>query len=120
MISRDFSRQATKRPGLRFHRGLAGNLAEVDVLEEELVTVVLELDLAGGIDRLIALPVVLHRHVVHYELVVEVYRHLISDHENPEAIPLADGPIRHLRRIARVLLIVVETAGAERVVPDLH
>ncbi len=88
---------------------------------------VLQLNLAGGVDRLAVVPVVLHGHVVDDQFAVEVDRDLVPDHDDPDCVPLADGLVRDLRRFARVLLVVVEAAGtnlsADRRacgVPDLH
>ena len=89
------------------------NLPDVDVPEVEEVAVVLQFDLAGGVDGLLPVPIVLHDDVVHDKLAIEIDRHLFPDHDDAEAVPLADGLVRQLRRLARVLLVVVQASGAD-------
>jgi len=82
--------------------------------------VVLKLDLPARVDRLLALPVVLQRHVVHDENVVQIDGDALADHEDAERVPLAGRAVGDVERLARVLLVVPQTAGAFRAVPDLH
>src|SRR5690606_22476240 len=98
-----FGEQCSQRTGGRvkqtaqkkLSQNLARQLAQVDVLEIKLRTVALQLDLAGGIDRFVALPVVLHHDVVDNELIVELHVDTVSHHLDVERVPLADGPVGH-------------------------
>ena len=86
----------------------------------------LQLDRAAREDRLLPIPVVLQRHVVHDLRAVEEHRHLVADHPDAEGVPLAHRVVGEHERLARVLLVVVEAAGPDlrpdvcaRRVPDL-
>ena len=61
---------------------------------------VLQLDLAGWVNRLIALPVILHRNVIDDKLVVEIDSHLAADHEDAEPVPISHRIVCALARTA--------------------
>ncbi len=89
-------------------------LAHVDVAERQVGAVRLQLDRAAREDRLLPIPVVLHRHVVHDLDAVEEHGDLVADHADAERVPLAHRVVGEHQRLARVLLVVVEPAR-----PDL-
>src|SRR5438132_1027883 len=72
---------------------------------------VLQLNLPCGIDGLAPLPVILHGDVVNYELAIKIDRHLVSHHENTEAVPLPYRLIGKLARTAGVFLVVIQSSG---------
>ena len=84
----------------------------------------LELDLLNREDRLGAIPVVLKRGVVHDKLAVQPHRHLLANHLDAERIPRTDLVVGDDKSLVGVLLVVVETAGADVPhivgVPDLN
>ena len=84
----------------------------------------LELDLLARKDRLLAVPVVLERDVVHNDRAVEAHGHLLAHHLDVEAVPVAHLPVGDAERLVGVLLVVVEAARADAPVvvgvPDLH
>src|SRR5438094_4086123 len=107
---------------------LSRQFANVNVTEPDRLLVRLEFDLAARVNRFIAFPVVFHSDIVHHQLVIEIDRHFVADHENIEMVPLARKIVRHLQWVVGILLIVEKPAGAfvvrigfaaERV-PDLH
>lgn len=49
---------------------IAGQFSDENILEVKRIPVVLQFDRSGGIDGLVAFPVVLHNHIVHNQLVV--------------------------------------------------
>src|SRR5262249_8838260 len=62
-------------------------LPNEDVPEVQRVAVILQLDRAGGIERLVTFPVVFHRDVVSHRDAVQLHRHFVTDHLDPERIP---------------------------------
>ena len=61
---------------------LPRQLTDVNILEPQLVAVVLQFDLAGGEDRLRAIPIIFHRGVVQHHLAVEENVNLLADHHD--------------------------------------
>ncbi len=109
--------------GDRGRGDVARDLPDEDVAEPERVAVGLQLDLARRVDRLVPLPVVLEDRVVDDPLVVEIDGDAIADHETRNAFHSPTGRSALLQGLARPLLVVEETARADRVrfgVPDLH
>ena len=51
-----------------------------EVFESQNGAMMLKLDLPSWVDRLVALPIVLHGDIVDHELVVQVDGHFITDH----------------------------------------
>ena len=87
-----------------------------------MAAVVLQFDLAAGVDRNAAVPVVLHDGVVNDENAVEPDGDAFTDHFDAEAVPLSDRIIRDNESLARILLVVVEAAGTNLPlvgIPDL-
>ena len=84
----------------------------------------LELDLLNGEDRPAAVPIVLKRGIIDDKLAVQPYRHLLSDHLDAERIPRPDLVVGDDKSLVGVLLVVVETAGADVPhvvgIPDLN
>ena len=87
-----------------------------------MAAVVLQFDLAAGVDRNAAVPVVLHDGVVNDENAVEPDGDTLSDHLDAETVPLSDRIVGDDESLARVLLVVVEAARADLPlvgIPDL-
>ena len=87
----------------------------------------LQLDLVDRRNRLRAVPIVLHDHVIDHLLAVEPNAHAVADHPDEESIPMAQFIVGHMRRFALVDLVVVQAAGTHlcahvtaRRVPNLH
>src|SRR5688500_18642874 len=80
----------------------------------------LELELTGGVNALVALPVVLHRDVLDDELLVQEAGDFVADHEDLKAVPLSGRMVCLLEGILGVLLVVIEPARSLRTVPELH
>ena len=53
---------------------------DVNILEEEFVAVVLQFDLAGGINRFVAFPIILQGRIVDHQFVVQIDMHLFAHH----------------------------------------
>jgi hypothetical protein len=111
----------------------AGDLADEDVAPADLAAVGLQLDRAARPERLLAIPEVLHRGVIHDEGAVQMDGRLVADLQDAEGVPFTErfvGP--HERVFARRAGAVVPQpartlAGAQgplaallREVPDLH
>src|SRR6476619_766091 len=96
----------------KFFNNYVGKLFNINVAEPERVPMVLQLDRAFGIERLIALPIVFHRYEIDDGLAVELHGDLVGDHLDPERVPRADGIVGHDERVFGVEHVVINGAGA--------
>src|SRR6478735_696549 len=87
-------------------------LLDVDVAEVQRVAVVLELDGALRVERLVAIPVRLHRHKVGDGDAIELYRHFVANHLDPESVPGADRFVGEYQRIFGIDAVIENAAGA--------
>src|SRR5699024_3028920 len=99
------------------------NFADKNILKIERRAVGLQFYLSAWIDQLIPIPVILHYHMIHYQLIIQVHRHFLAHHLYAHLIPLTDSMISGRQRLAGMMLIIVQSAGALRVfrnIPNLH
>ena len=54
----------------------------------------LEFDGAGGVNQLVAIPVIFEHNIVDDELIVEMHGHFVANHFDVEGIPFADRLVR--------------------------
>ena len=108
------------RPHARCRPAASAGFRGCRCFEPQIAAVALQLDLSDRVDGLAALPVVFQGHVVDDQFAVERHPDLVADHFDVEGVPLADGLVDHLQRIVRIDFIVIQSAGADFVVPDLH
>src|ERR1051325_7506038 len=100
--------------------------ADVNVLEPHRRAVRLQFDRAGLVKRLVFLPIIFQRRVAHHHLVIEFDAHLVAEHDDVEAVPLARQSVGAHERLGLSLLVVEQATGAALVllaserVPDLH
>ena len=88
-----------------FVRFVGRNFADEDVAEPRLAAVRLQVNRPLGEHRQRAVEVVLQHDVVDDLLVVQHDRHLLADHADVHAVPLADRLVGHFGRQAFVLLL---------------
>src|SRR5688572_26519089 len=94
VVFRNWRRSIACRIGFGSGCLRAGQLADVNVFEPQIVAMVLQLDGAGRINRFIPLPVILQRGVINDQFVVQEDVHLFAKHQNAKAVPFADRFVR--------------------------
>ena len=90
----------------------ARQLLDVQVAVRYIGAVRLQLYLLFGEDRQVAVPVVFQDGVIGYQLPVEIYCYTVSFHDDAEMVPFADSVVCQFQRLAFMLLVVVQPAGA--------
>lgn len=113
--------------GGQFGRFHLRQFVDVEVAESGFGAVRLQFDLFDREDRLAAVPEVFEDHVVDYLLAVQQYGDAVAYHLDVECIPSSQLIVGHFGRLARIDLVVVESAGTDfgahvtaRRIPDLH
>src|SRR6185369_17255500 len=101
----------------------------VDVFEPEMVSMILQFDLASGENRLLAVPIVFQSLVLNDQLAVKEHMDLFPNHHDLKPVPLSNWFVHDLDGIGGVGFVIEQTAGANRAVepcargewvPDLH
>ena len=67
---------------------------------------ILQFDLAGGVNRFGRFPIIFQGGVVDHQLIVQKDMDLAARHQNAETIPLADRIVRKSERVPRILFVV--------------